>query len=238
MTLTRAGTRKFHFRYKGQRSVLYAPFRASLETGVQSSRKGPASRKADHSPTGTTPWHFGLFPPFGRASINRRQILRFGSHSSGTALHFLHSSIPGSAHTDPTGYSHRVSPVLFPNAGISDNFQLSKADASQNGFHPAYALSCRMAWRNSLNILFSRSTGFRPSREGIRRFPLDGCIIARRGSGIQRKKTADLHGYTVPKGPDFLRGLYGKGTPDISLYAYMLPLSLMTKTVALKNRGF
>ena len=42
------------------------------------------------------------------------------------------------------GYPHRFSPMR-----AFRQLPLPKADASQNGFHPAYALSCKMAWRNS-----------------------------------------------------------------------------------------
>ena len=41
---------------------------------------------------------------------------------------------------------------------------LPKADASQNGFHPAYALSCRIARRNSFSVRLSRCPrAFRPA---------------------------------------------------------------------------
>ena len=101
------------------------------------------------SPAGTAPRHLGLFPPFGRASIDRRQRLRFGLRSSGTALHFLpfRHSVPRSR-----GFHRALTPGIpgaFPQCGRSEQLPLPKADASQNGFHPAYALSCKMAWRNS-----------------------------------------------------------------------------------------
>ena len=54
-----------------------------------------------------------------------------------------------------TGYPRCFSPMR-----VFRQLPLPKTDASQNGFHPAYALSCSMAWRSSLHyILFSRSGG-------------------------------------------------------------------------------
>ena len=45
---------------------------------------------------------------------------------------------------------------------------LPKADASQNGFHPVYALSCRMAWRNSLCFGCQDASGHRrPASAGL-----------------------------------------------------------------------
>ena len=45
------------------------------------------------------------------------------------------------------GYPRRFSPMR-----AFRQLPLPKADASQNGFHPAYALSCGIAWRNSLSL--------------------------------------------------------------------------------------
>ena len=91
------------FRYMGQPSVLYTPFGASLETGASVlPEKTECSLR--RSPADTTPRHSGLFPPFGRASIDRRRRPRFGLRSSGTALHFLPFGIPLPARAGSTGH--------------------------------------------------------------------------------------------------------------------------------------
>ena len=125
----------------------------------QSSRKG-LKLVFGRSPAGTAPRHFGLFPPFGRASIDRRQRLRFGLRSSGTALHFLlfrafRWPLARPLQGTGAGYPRRFSPMR-----AFRQLHLPKADASQNGFHPAYALSCQMAWRNSFLLC-----GFQDAQE-------------------------------------------------------------------------
>lgn len=77
----------------------------------------------------------------------------------------------------PAGYPRRFSPMR-----TFQQLPLLKADASQNGFHPAYALSCRMAWRNSLSyevykdhrLSFSPSSGVSPSTGILYHAPLHG----------------------------------------------------------------
>lgn len=151
------------FRCLGQSSVLYALFGASLETGLFSLPvKGDPSVSGIHlSPAGTTPRHSGLFPPFGRASINRRQTLRLGLRSSGTAPHFLPVGIPVSrSRVIPqgtgTGYPRRFSPMQ-----AFRQLPLPKASASQNGFHPAYALRSGITRRNSLQYSLFNFQGAR-----------------------------------------------------------------------------
>lgn len=68
---------------------------------------------------------------------------------------------------------------------------LPKADASQNGFHPAYALSCKMAWRNSLFAMrLSRcaggACGLLRSASGLRvaAFPADAHRITRKSAAV------------------------------------------------------
>ena len=64
------------------------------------------------------------------------------------------------------GYSRPFSPMR-----TFRQLPLPKAGASQNGFHPAYALSCGKAWRNSFSVRLSRC--FQALAPGVRRFPGD-----------------------------------------------------------------
>lgn len=103
----------------GQAFHLIRPFRDFTGNRVlQSSQQWAVDRLSDRSPAGTTPRHAGLFPPFGRASISRRQMLRFGLHPSGTTPHFSPSDVPANARARATGHWRRVSPALFPNADV------------------------------------------------------------------------------------------------------------------------
>ena len=53
--------------------------------------------------------------------------------------------------------THAGYPLRFSPMRTFRHLPMPKADASQNGFHPAYALSCGLAWRNSLsNVDLSR----------------------------------------------------------------------------------
>ena len=126
------------FRYLGQSSALYALFGASLETGLFSLpvKGDPSASGIRLSPAGTTPRHSGLFPPFGRASISRRQTLRLGLHSSGTAPHFLPVGIPVPARA----WYHRALapgiPGAFPQCRHSDSFHCRKLPPLRTVFIP------------------------------------------------------------------------------------------------------
>lgn len=84
------------------------------------------------------------------------------------------------------GYPHRFSPMR-----AFRQLPLPKADASQNGFHPAYALSCKMAWRNSFLLCgyqdaLEGACGLLRSAGGIRVsvFPADAHRITRKTEGV------------------------------------------------------
>ena len=70
------------------------------------------------------------------------------------------------------GYPRRFSPMR-----AFRQLPLPKACASQNGFHPAYALRCKMVWRNSFAYF-----AFKVRRRLA--FPADALIIARGGGAV------------------------------------------------------
>ena len=137
------------FRYMGQCSVLYTPCRASLETGVWSSRKDRLL---------IIPIVLLQAPPCGIPGYSLLSGGRLFTGGRNCAL----VRVPPAQHCifclstfrcrftpvpqgTGAGYPRRFSPMR-----AFRQLPLPKADASQNGFHPALALSCRMAWRNSL----------------------------------------------------------------------------------------
>ncbi len=79
------------------------------------------------------------------------------------------------------GYPHCFSPMR-----AFRQLPLPKADASQNGFHPVYALSCKMAWRNSFLLcgfqgaLEEPATFSRVGWDRHCRFPVDAHRIPRK----------------------------------------------------------
>ena len=170
----RPSGRRFPIPLPGSVIRLIRPFRGFTgDRLAQSSRKGRSLHKVIHlSPAGTTPRHSGLFPPFGRASIDRRQRLRLGSRSSGTALHFLPLGIPSPARAGFTGHSRRVSPSLFPNADVpapsntesrrlSERFSSRLCTELQNGLEELVITF----------LSFQGARAFRPSREGTEALP-------------------------------------------------------------------
>ena len=139
------------FRYSGKHSILYAPFGTSLETGCFSR---PSNGPSIGSPTALL-----RAPPRGMLGYS---LLSGGRLFPGDRC-FALVCIPPAQHRifrlptfRPTlargpqgtgvGYPRRFSPMRTFRL-----FRQPKVDASQSGFHPVYALSCRMAWRDSFS---------------------------------------------------------------------------------------
>ena len=165
------------FRYSGKHSILYAPFGTSLETGCFSR---PSNGPSIGSPTALL-----RAPPRGMLGYS---LLSGGRLFPGDRC-FALVCIPPAQHRifrlptfRPTlargpqgtgvGYPRRFSPMRTFRL-----FRQPKVDASQSGFHPVYALSCRMAWRDSFSpVQFSSFADglILPPRNGRFCIPLPG----------------------------------------------------------------